>query len=190
VTVKKFRGLAVQRIAARHHQDMGRCRPENSRRSGIQKDLWRGKPHPEFHCPRPIWSIHHEIRRRYRELPEIHRRHSLMRRDLVCSAILLGIAALYYLAATGIQQSTLETRSARAAFHGPGGASGHGGRSSSACVRSSPCRRRRGCEGSRAHWLRSIGMLAIGALYIPVATVARLLAALALLLLAVPLTNA
>jgi phosphatidylserine synthase len=31
-----------------------------------------------------------------------------MRRDLVCSAILLCIAALYYLAATGIQQSTLE----------------------------------------------------------------------------------
>ena len=31
-----------------------------------------------------------------------------MRRDLVCSAILLGIAALYYLAATGIQTSTLE----------------------------------------------------------------------------------
>jgi len=111
-----------------------------------------------------------------------------MRRDLVCSAILLGIAALYYLAATGIQQSTLEDEigprglptvlaallamvaiviGVRALITVPAGAGA--------------------AKEAEAHWLRSIGMLAIGALYIPVATVLGYWPALALLLLAVPL---
>jgi phosphatidylserine synthase len=110
-----------------------------------------------------------------------------MRRDLVCSAILLCIAALYYLATTGIQVSTLEDEvgprglptvlaallamvaiiiGVRALVSSPAGA---------------------GDEAeAEAHWLRAIGMLAIGALYIPVASVLGYWLALALLILAVP----
>jgi phosphatidylserine synthase len=110
-----------------------------------------------------------------------------MRRDLVCSAILLCIAALYYLATTGIQVSTLEDEvgprglptvlaallamvaiiiRVRALVSSPAGA---------------------GDEAeAEAHWLRAIGMLAIGALYIPVASVLGYWLALALLILAVP----
>jgi putative tricarboxylic transport membrane protein len=111
-----------------------------------------------------------------------------MRRDLVCSAILLCIAGLYYLAATGIQQSTLEDEigprglptvlaallgmvaiviGVRALIAAPAGAGA--------------------TKEAEAHWLRAIGMLAIGALYIPVASVLGYWLALALLLLAVPL---
>src|SRR5258707_8150248 len=94
-----------------------------------------------------------------------------MRRYLVCSAILLCIAALYYLAATGIQQSTLEDEigprglptvlaallamvaiviGVRALITLPAGAGG--------------------TKEAEAHWLRAIGMLVIGALFIPVPT--------------------
>ena len=110
-----------------------------------------------------------------------------MRRDLVCSAILLCIAALYYLAATGIQVSTLEDEigprglpavlsallamaaiviGVRALVAAPAGAGAP--------------------KEAEAHWLRAIGMLAIGALYIPVASVLGYWLALALLILAVP----
>src|SRR5260370_4831673 len=111
-----------------------------------------------------------------------------MRRDLVCSAVRLCIAALYYLATTVIQQSTLEDEigprglptvlaallamvaiviGVRALIAAPAGAGA--------------------AKEVEAHWLRAIGMLVIGALYIPVATVLGYWPALALLLLAVPL---
>jgi putative tricarboxylic transport membrane protein len=110
-----------------------------------------------------------------------------MRRDLVCSAILLCIAVLYYFAATGIQVSTLEDEvgprglptvlaallamvaiiiGVRALVASPVGAGGE--------------------TEAEAHWLRAIGMLGIGALYIPVASVLGYWPALALLILAVP----
>ena len=110
-----------------------------------------------------------------------------MRRDLVCSAILLCIAVLYYAAATGIQVSTLEDEigprglptvlaallamvaiiiGVRALVSSPAGAGS--------------------AKEAEAHWLRAIGMLGIGALYIPVATVLGYWLALALLILAVP----
>jgi hypothetical protein len=110
-----------------------------------------------------------------------------MRRDLVCSAILLCVAALYYLATTSIQTSTLEDEI------GPRGlptvlaallamvAIVIGVR---ALIAPSSAARTKEVE---AHWLRAIGMLAIGALYIPVATVLGYWPALALLLLVVPL---
>ena len=111
-----------------------------------------------------------------------------MRRDLVCSAILLCIAVLYYAAATGIQVSTLEDEvgprglptvlaallamvaiiiGVRALVASPAGVGSE--------------------QEAEAHWLRAIGMLGIGALYIPVATVLGYWLALALLILAVPL---
>ena len=111
-----------------------------------------------------------------------------MRRDLACSAVLLCIAAFYYAAATGIQTSTLEDEigprglptvlaallalvaiviAVRALIVLPAGVAGE--------------------REAEAHWLRAIGMLAIGALYLPVATVLGYWPALVLLLLAVPL---
>jgi len=111
-----------------------------------------------------------------------------MRRDLACSAVLLCIAAFYYAAATGIQTSTLEDEigprglptvlaallalvaiviAVRALIVLPAGMAGE--------------------REAEAHWLRAIGMLAIGALYLPVATVLGYWPALVLLLLAVPL---
>ena len=110
-----------------------------------------------------------------------------MRRDLVCSAILLCFAALYYLAATDIQVSTLEDEigprglptvlaallamvaiviGVRALVSSPAGAGA--------------------AKEAEAHWLRAIGMLGIGAAYIPVASVLGYWPALALLILAVP----
>jgi hypothetical protein len=109
-----------------------------------------------------------------------------MRKDLVSSAILLCIAALYYLASTSIPSSSLEDEvgprglptvlavllamvaiviGVRALVSAP--ASGETG------------------KDAEAPWLRALGMLAIGALYIPVASLLGYWLALLLLLLAV-----
>jgi hypothetical protein len=111
-----------------------------------------------------------------------------MRKDLVSSAILLCIAALYYFAATGIPTSTLEDEV------GPRGlpvvlaallamvAIAIGVRA----LVTAPAAGGRVKE-TEAPWPRAIGMLVIGALYIPVANVIGYWLALLLLLLAVML---
>jgi len=109
-----------------------------------------------------------------------------MRKDLVSSAILLCIAALYYVAATGIPSSTLEDEV------GPRGlpavlaallamvAIAIGVRALvSAPAAAGPAKE------AEAHWPRALGMLAIGVLYIPVANILGYWTALVLLLLAV-----
>jgi hypothetical protein len=110
-----------------------------------------------------------------------------MRKDLVSSAILLGIAAAYYLMSTGISASTLEDEV------GPRGlpnvlaallamvALAIGVRALVVAPASAPAKE------AEAPWPRALGMLAIGALYIPVATVLGYWLALVLLLLAVAL---
>ena len=111
-----------------------------------------------------------------------------MKKDLVGSAILLGIAAFYYAASTQIQASTLEDQigpralpsiialllamvalaiALRAIISVPAAATGE--------------------REAEAPWPRAFGMLLIGALYIPVASIAGYWPALVLLLLAVPL---
>ncbi len=112
-----------------------------------------------------------------------------MKKDLVGSAILLCIAALYYAASTQIQASTLEDQigpralpsmialllaivalaiALRAAVSAPAPPAG-------------------GEAEGEAPWPRAFGMLLIGALYIPVASIAGYWPALVLLLIAVPL---
>jgi putative tricarboxylic transport membrane protein len=109
-----------------------------------------------------------------------------MRKDLVGSAILLCIAALYYFASTFISSSTLEDEvgprglptvlavllamvailiGVRALVAAPAAGEGE--------------------KDAEAPWPRAIGMLAIGALYIPVASLLGYWLTLVLLLLAV-----
>jgi hypothetical protein len=109
-----------------------------------------------------------------------------MRKDLVGSAILLCIAALYYLASTLISASTLEDEV------GPRGlptvlaallaivAVVIGVRA----LVAAPVSGERGGD-AEAPWPRAIGMLVIGALYIPAANLLGYWLALLLLLLAV-----
>ena len=109
-----------------------------------------------------------------------------MRKDLVSSAILLCIAALYYMASTFISSSTLEDEvgprglpnvlaallamvailiGIRALVAAPAAAEGE--------------------KDAEAPWPRAIGMLVIGALYIPVANALGYWLALFLMLIAV-----
>jgi hypothetical protein len=109
-----------------------------------------------------------------------------MRKDLVSSAILLCIAALYYLASTGIPSSTLEDEV------GPRGlpmvlaallamiAIVIGVRALVTAPASGEAE-----KDTEAPWPRAIGMLAIGALYIPVANLLGYWLALLLLLVVV-----
>jgi len=111
-----------------------------------------------------------------------------MRKELAGSAILLVVAVLYYAASTQIPASTLEDQigpralpavlalllgavalaiGVRAMLSAPALAAGE--------------------KDAEAPWPRALGMLAIGALYIPAASVLGYWPALALLLIAVPL---
>ena len=114
-----------------------------------------------------------------------------MRKDLVSSLILLGIAAAYYAASTDIQDSSLSDEV------GPRGlpnvltvalaliALVIGGRAllTAPTPQIGPARER----DAAAPWLRSAGFLAITALYIPFAEYLGYWPALFLLLIAVPL---
>jgi hypothetical protein len=113
------------------------------------------------------------------------------RKDLVAAAILLLIAGAYHLAATGIPSSTLDDGvgprgfptaltialivlataiAARAALAAPAAAVDHGDR-----------------KEAEARWPRALGLLGVGALYVPASIVLGYPAALFLLLVAVPL---
>jgi hypothetical protein len=111
-----------------------------------------------------------------------------MKKDLVGSAILLVVAALYYVASTQISSSALEDQvgpralpsaialllaivslviGMRALIFAPAHVTGE--------------------KDAEASWPRALGILAIGGLYIPVATVVGYWPALLLLLVAVPI---
>jgi hypothetical protein len=113
------------------------------------------------------------------------------RKDLVAAAILLLIAGAYHLAATRIPASTLDDGvgprgfptaltialivlataiAARAALAAPAAAVGHGDR-----------------KEAEARWPRALGLLGVGALYVPATIVLGYPAAIFLLLVAVPL---
>jgi hypothetical protein len=112
------------------------------------------------------------------------------RKDLISSLILFGIAGAYYAASTGIQDSTLSDEV------GPKGlptvltvmlvviALAIGVRAVIAAPAAPAADAKKDEE---AHWLRSLGMLGLAALYIPAATVVGYWPALVLLLIAVPL---
>ncbi len=111
-----------------------------------------------------------------------------MRKDLVGSAILLCVAILYYAASMQIQSSSLEDQVGPRALPSMLAlllgmvALGIGLRalvSSPVAVTAE--------KDLEAPWLRAFGMLAIGALYIPVASFVGYWPALVLLLVAVPL---
>lgn len=111
-----------------------------------------------------------------------------MKKDLAGSAILLAIAALYYAVSTQIQASTLEDQIGPRALPSMialllvfiGLAIGF--RAIVSVPVTSPAE-----KDAEAPWPRAFGMLLIGALYIPVASVAGYWPALLLLLIAVPL---
>jgi hypothetical protein len=111
-----------------------------------------------------------------------------MKKDLAGSAILLVVAALYYAAATQIPISALEDQIGPRALPSAVAllmaivALVIGMRS----LISAPAPVT-GEKDAEAPWPRALGILAIGALYIPVATVAGYWPALLLLLIAVPL---
>jgi len=111
-----------------------------------------------------------------------------MRKDLVSSAILLCIAAFYYLAATGISASTLEDEVGPRGF--PAVLAGLLAMVALAigmrALVTSPAAGA-GEKEAEAPWPRALGMLAIGALYIPASTVLGYWLALLLLLVAVML---
>ena len=112
-----------------------------------------------------------------------------MRKDLVSSLILLGIAAAYYAASADIQDSSLSDEV------GPRGlptiltvllvaiALVIGGRA----ILFAPAAQAAPQRDASAPWYRSAGLLAIAALYIPLAEYLGYWPALFLLLLAVPL---
>jgi len=109
----------------------------------------------------------------------------VIRKDLISSAILLGIAAFYYAASTGIPSSTLEDNvgprgfptvlafilallalviGARAWFSAPASAEGEQ------------------AKDAEATWPRALGMLAIIALYLPLSSILGYFAALLLII--------
>ena len=110
-----------------------------------------------------------------------------MKKDLIGSAILFVIAALYYAASTGISASTLEDQIGPRALPAvlamalAGVAVAIGVRSLIAAPAAA------GEKEAEASWPRAFGMLLIGVLYIPVATVLGYWPALLLLLVAVPI---
>jgi len=112
----------------------------------------------------------------------------MKQKELVGSAILLCIAALYYAASRQIPASTLEDQIGPRALPSmialllAGVALAIGGRALISAAIAAPAERE-----AEAPWPRAFGMLLLGALYIPVATVAGYWPALLLLLVAVPL---